>query len=74
MSIDRTTPLTGQALRAMLARQEDARMSLACENMHLTDDENAIFAEMARLGLSYDARIEYLKAHLSQTAPALAAE
>ncbi|GJL52240.1 MAG: hypothetical protein NPIRA01_34670 [Nitrospirales bacterium] len=74
MSINRTTSLTGQALRDMLARQDDARMSLACENMYLTDKEEAVFAEMARLGLSYDARIDYLTAYLSQSAPALAAE
>ena len=74
MSIDRATPLTGQALEAMLDRQDDARMSLACENMQLTNEENAVFAEMARLGLSYDERIDYLKAYLAQTAPALAAE
>lgn len=65
MSIDRATPLTGEALEAMLARQDDARMSLACENMQLTDEENAVFAEMARLNLSYDERIDYLKAYLA---------
>ena len=74
MSIDRKTPLTGQSLRDMIARDEDGRASLACEGLHFTDEEEAVFAEMARQGLSYDARIDYLKAYLAQTAPALAAE
>jgi len=74
MSIDRTIPLTGQEFRNMLARDEDARASLACEGMVFTPDEEAVFTEMARQGLSYDARIAYLKAYLTRTAPALAAE
>ena len=73
MNIDRTTPLTGDAWLEMMARDEDARASLACEGMHFTEEE-ALFAEMARLKLSYGARIEHLKAYLGRTAPALASE
>ncbi|GJL80345.1 MAG: hypothetical protein NPINA01_33340 [Nitrospinaceae bacterium] len=74
MSIDRITPLTGQSLCEMVARDDDARASLACEGMYFTEEEEAVFAEMASLGLSYEARIEYLKAYLARTLPAFAVE
>lgn len=74
MTIDRNTPLTGQSLRAMIERDIDACASLACEGMQFSEEEEAVFTEMARQGLSYEARIDYLKAYLARTAPALAAE
>ena len=74
MSIDRKASLTGQSLRAMIERDIDACASLACEGMSFTPEEEAVFAEMASQGLSYDARIDYLNTYLARTAPALAAE
>ena len=58
----------------MLARDVEAVASLACEGIQFTKEEEAVFADMARRGLSYDDRIAYLKAYVARTAPALAAE
>lgn len=58
----------------MMARDMEAVASLACEGIQFTNEEEAVFADMARRGLSYDDRIAYLKAYVARTAPALAAE
>jgi hypothetical protein len=74
MTPEQHTPLKGQALLDMMARDMEARASLACEGIHFTEEEEAVFADMARQGLNDAARMEYLKDYFAQTSPALAAE
>lgn len=69
MAIDRKKPITGKDLEELVERDKEAVASLACEGIHFTPEEEAIFQEMNRLGLSYDDRIKYLNDYFDRTAP-----
>ncbi len=74
MTTQRNTPLTDQALRDMIKRDLEAKASLACEGIHFTEEEEAVFADMIKQGLDDEARIKFIKAYFAKTSPALAAE
>lgn len=66
MDIDRKTPLTGKELHDMIARDQEAVASAACEGIYYTDEEEALFQEMNRQGLSYDEQARRIDEFLHQ--------
>ncbi|MDH5641036.1 MAG: hypothetical protein OEY28_07055 [Nitrospira sp.] len=67
MAIDRKKPITGKELEELIERDKEAVASLACEGIHFTPEEEAVFQEMNRLGLSYDEQGKYLDDWLHRT-------
>lgn len=67
MTADRKKPITGKDLEALIERDKEAVASLACEGIVFTPEEDAAFAEMNKLGLSYDDRIKYLNQYFDNT-------
>lgn len=67
MAADRTKPLAGKELEALIQRDKEAVASLACEGIHCTPEEDAVFEEMNRLNLSYDERIKHLNDYFDRT-------
>lgn len=67
MAIDRKKLITGKELEELIDRDKEAVASLACEGIHCTSEEDAVFAEMNRLGLSYDDQGKYLDDWLNRT-------
>lgn len=67
MAIDRKKPITGKDLEELIERDKEAVASLACEGIHFTPEEEAIFQKMNRLGLSYDEQGKYLDDWMHRT-------
>ncbi|UVT18295.1 MAG: hypothetical protein H8K03_22420 (plasmid) [Nitrospira sp.] len=67
MTVDRNKPITGKELEALIERGKEAKASLACEGIFLTPEEDAAFAEMNRLGLSYEQRDKFLDEWMHRT-------
>lgn len=67
MIVDRKKPITGKELEELIERGKEARASLACEGIYCTPEEDAVFAEMNRLNLSYEERDKYLDDWMHRT-------
>lgn len=67
MAIDRKKPITGKELEELIERGKEARASLACEGIYCKPEEDAVFEEMNRLGLSYEQRDKYLDDWMHRT-------
>lgn len=67
MAIDRKKPIIGKELEELIERDKEAVASLACEGIHFPPEEEAVFQEMNRLGLSYDEQGKYLDEWLHRT-------
>lgn len=67
MTVDRKKPITGKELEALIERGREARASLACEGIFLTPEEDAVFDEMNKLGLSYEGRDKFLDDWMHRT-------
>lgn len=67
MTVDRKKPITGKELEELIERGKEARASLACEGIYCTPEEDAVFAEMNRLNLSYEERDKYLDDWMHRT-------
>ena len=67
MIVDRKKPITGKELEELIDRDKEAVASLACEGIYCTPEEDAVFEEMNRLGLSYEQRDKYLDDWMHRT-------
>lgn len=66
MAIDRKKPLSDTEVRERRERHKEAAASSACEGIHLTEEEEALFAEFDRLGLSYDEEAKRIDEYLQE--------
>jgi hypothetical protein len=55
-----------EAVRAR-DRRRAAQATLACEGIHLTNEEKALFHEMEEARMSHEARRQYLKEYFLRT-------
>jgi hypothetical protein len=65
--------MNDEELAATRRRRLDARASLACEGIHLTPDEESLFAEMDARRLTHDQReafvLDYIARILKKKTP-----
>ena len=58
---------TESEIKARQKRDRVAKASLACEGITFTAEEDALFEEMDRLGLSNDERSAYIDAYCKRS-------